>query len=198
MNTIRVSCAALCRIEIEGKFLLEINKNRGNVLTPLGGALEFYEEARPFLESLGTEFQKGKDLRLILPMEKAETLKDWFAERRDRETDALRELEEELLEEHGLALPVEFIRKLPCRYLWTVSTRMASSRKGQEGVETWYLFEVFEIMVGAETNRILGASVEASTCLRLLKKETIESGVSEDGIPVGENVAALFTGSGHF
>lgn len=76
--------------------LLGINKNRGDVLAPIGGALEFHEESRPFLAGLGALFQQGCDLRLLLPRERLASFEEWFGRREGRETDPLRELREEL------------------------------------------------------------------------------------------------------
>src|SRR4051794_2923044 len=91
-NRIRVSAAGLVRIELEGKWLVEVNKNRGNVLTPIGGAMEFHEEARGFLTFLGAEFQKGPDIRLMLPKASVPEFEVWFRRRVEREISPVREL----------------------------------------------------------------------------------------------------------
>lgn len=143
-ETIRVSCAALCRIEIDGKFLLEINKNRGDVITPIGGALEFYENARPFLESLGAEFQNGNDLRLIIPKTSLPAFREWFVRNEDRETDPLRELREELIDEHGV-LPSWPEGELKMSYLRLVEIEEATTRVDQQGRLTHYFYEIFSV-----------------------------------------------------
>ena len=102
METIRISCAALCRIQIDGKFLLEINKNRGNVLTPIGGALEFEEVGRIFLARIEAQFEKGMDLRLTIPASNVDSFRAWFERKEYRETSPLRELREELIDEHRI------------------------------------------------------------------------------------------------
>src|SRR5688572_14173345 len=97
---IRVSCSALALIEVDNLILLEVNKNRGNVLTPLGGALEFREEARPLLCGLDAVFEKNADLRIVLPARNLPRFDAWFRLRTERETDPVRELKEELVQEH--------------------------------------------------------------------------------------------------
>lgn len=190
--SIRISCAALCRFQIGGKYLLEINKNRSDVLTPIGGALEFHEAARRFLESLGGSFQKGSDLRLMLPLGKVAAFEAWFAKRTDRETDPMRELEEELIDEHKLHVPRKIIQSLESRYLWTTSVIADSSRKDQQGVETRYFFEIFEVMAREDVRDLLAGPLEGATALRLLGRDEIDQKISMDGFPVGDNVSYLF------
>ena len=112
MGTIRVSAANLARIELEGKLLVGLNKGAlkagKHIYTPFGGALEFHEPARPFLESLEAVFEKGNDLRFVMPEKKLPLFEEWFYQRRQRETSPYRELEEELVNEEQ-ALP-----ELPC------------------------------------------------------------------------------------
>ncbi len=158
-DTIRISCAALCRIEIGGRFLLETNKNRGNVLTPIGGALEFREDARAFLESLGAEFQKGNDLRLVIPTSNLSAFSAWFLKKEGRETDPLRELREELIEEHGI-LPEWPGNEPEITFLRMVEIEEVTTRKDQAGMLTHYFYEIFSarLPVAVETACVVAAS----------------------------------------
>ena len=155
---IRVSCAALSRIEIDGKFLLEVNKNRGNVLTPIGGALEFHEAARPFLNSLGAEFEKQSDLRLMLPPSRLPKFRDWFLARRDLECDPVRELREQLIDGHG-GLPQWPGCDLPQRFLRLFEHEERTTRKESAGTLTRYYYEVFAVTLPEKLSR---ACVEAA------------------------------------
>ncbi|MBR9705776.1 hypothetical protein GOV14_01955, partial [Candidatus Pacearchaeota archaeon] len=96
---IRISAASLARIELDGKFLVGLNKKRLEVgiqiYTAFGGALEFYDSARPFLESLGTDFEKGNDLRFIISEDRLPEFEKWFYQKIERESSPYRELREE-------------------------------------------------------------------------------------------------------
>ena len=193
-ETIRVSCAALCRIEIDGKFLLEINKNRGDVLTPIGGALEFDEEARPFLETLGAEFEKGNDLRLTLLSRSLADFEAWFAERKQREVDPLRELREELLSEHGLDPTID-IDKWNWQLLWTSKDETKTTRKGAEGALSRYCFEVYDIQIPPRLRARFADSVE-KTGVRLfwVSEADIRKGQAPGGFEIGTNANAILSG----
>lgn len=123
---------------------MEINKNRGDVLTPIGGALEFHEEARAFLDSLGAKFQKGNDLRLVIPRSGLPAFQEWFLRKEDRETDPLRELREELIEEHGI-LPEWPAAEPEISFLRMVEIEEATTRKDQAGMLTHYFYEIFSV-----------------------------------------------------
>jgi hypothetical protein len=146
-ETLRLSCAALARIEIDGKLLFILNKNSVNVgkptFGPLGGALEFSEAARPFLENLQSIFEKGNDLRITIPSENVQTYLDWFYTRENRESSSLREVFEELvLEEKIVKMQPEELDEI---YVKTVEEDKISNRKGQEGVKTKAVYEIFTV-----------------------------------------------------
>lgn len=183
---IRISCAALCRIEIGGRFLLEINKNRGDVLTPIGGALEFHEEAREFLDSLGAEFQKGNDLRLVIPTSNFSTFREWFLRKVARETDPLRELREELIEEHGV------LREWPAEepeisFLRMVEIEEATTRKDQAGMLTHYIYEIFSARLpeAVETACIAAAS-RPNGSLHFLSRGELATAQSHESLLIAE------------
>ena len=185
-NTIRISCAALCRIEIGDEFLLEINKNRGNVLTPIGGAFEFREDARPFLESLGAEFQKGSDLRLRIPTEKIPDFREWFLKKEGRETDPLRELREELIDEHRVlsAWPDE---EPVLSFLKLVELQEIATGKGQEGVLTQYFYEIFSVRLPHTVEcACVDASSRINATLHLLSREERTSLTPQGHFPLAE------------
>ena len=103
MNKIRISAATLTRIELDGKILVALNNKRFKagikIYTPFGGALEFHEQAKPFLESLHAVFENGNDLRLTIAEDKLPVFEEWFNQKKDRETSPYRELQEELVDE---------------------------------------------------------------------------------------------------
>lgn len=183
MPTIRISCAALCRIEIGGRFLLEVNKNRGDVLTPIGGSLEFHAGARPFLESLNAEFQKSPDLRIVIPTAELPAFHEWFVSKQDRETDPLRELREELIDEHGV-LPAWPGVEPQISYLRLVEIEEATTRKDQLGRLTHYYYEIFSVKLPVEVERacITAASKPGGKLHLLSRSEAADSSYSGYGL----------------
>ncbi|WP_152612178.1 SMODS-associated NUDIX domain-containing protein [Leisingera sp. ANG-S5] len=105
-KSLRVSIAALARIEINNKFLLVRNRHRPGYFCPLGGVIKHFPSAAPVLDHLDFELERKAavdqdlkdDLRGWIPGENLGPLLLWLNEERDREsaTDALRrEIEEE-------------------------------------------------------------------------------------------------------
>ncbi|MCC7377380.1 MAG: hypothetical protein IT581_22155 [Verrucomicrobiales bacterium] len=186
-ETIRISCAALCQIEIGGRFLFEINKNRGNVLTPLGGALEFHEQARPFLLSLGVKFQEGHDLRLTLPERRLPKFREWFVKKTDRETDPQRELREELIEEHQV-LPFWPTAKASMSWLRLAELEQVSTREGQEGVLTHYFYEIVAVRLPDAVAKacVERAAGHLSRLYLLYEEETRGASAMHQGYPLAE------------
>lgn len=184
-HTIRISCAALCRIEIEGRFLLEVNKNRGDVLTPIGGALEFCEDVRPFLLALGAEIERGNDLRLLLPARRMHEFREWFARKEGRENDPLRELSEELIDEHRV-LPAWSPGDASISYLRLVELEQATTRKGLEGLFTRYFYEIFAVRLPGTVERACIERVtDPGSRLHLLSREEAAA-ISYAGYPLAE------------
>lgn len=161
-DLIRISCATLCRIEHQGRFLLLLNANRRQKgtyqLGPIGGALRLLDldrlaafEARP--ETLGSD-----DLRLTLPRRQLDAFRAWFATGEGRERSPFRELHEELVSEAGL-LPALRPEEVDCRYLWTVEEEALTDRRGQTGLLTHYFLEIYDIRF--KTSKALGPLLAA-------------------------------------
>jgi len=185
METIRISCAALCRIEIDGKFLLEINKNRRDVLTPIGGALEFVKNGQNFLSSIDAQFEKGIDLRLTIPASNVDAFRAWFERKEHRETSPLRELREELIDEHqvlpswsgDLAEPI-FLRR--------IEHEEETSRKDRIGALTRYFYEIFEVKLPAELEDAcrVAAGTDSSRLRLLTRQEALSGSPAQDGLKI--------------
>lgn len=146
-TTMRLSCAGLARIIIDGKYLFILNKNSVKVgnptYGPLGGALEFSEAARPFLESIEANFEKGMDLRLMIPTDNLEEYLDWFYSRKDREITTLREVFEELvLEEELVQMDPDTMLET---YVKTYTEDKYSNREGKQGVKTKAVYEIYDV-----------------------------------------------------
>lgn len=163
---IRVSCAALCRIEHVGRFLLMLNRNRRAkgvyVLSPIGGALRLYDP-RPLVEfGAIPEDANSADLRLTLRTSLLPDFRDWFSRGEGREQSPFRELREELVTESGL-LPDLKPEDVTGTYLWTVEEETFTDRQGQTGLLTHYFLEIYDIKfnTAAALGPLLVASEES-------------------------------------
>lgn len=151
-ETIRVSCAGLARIVKDDKFLTILNKNSVKVgkptYGPLGGALEFDEESKDFLLSLGCKFEKEPDLRINIPIKNLKQFQDWFYTRKGREATSVREVFEELCLEEKITTfdPSLLIEE----YRHTRVEDKLSHRMGQEGVRTIAMYEVYDVILPDE------------------------------------------------
>lgn len=148
-ETIRVSCAGLARIVKDGKFLTILNKNSVKVgkpsYGPLGGALEFNEESKDFLLSLGCTFEKEPDLRIKLSTKNLKQFQDWFYTKKGRETSSVREVFEEMcLEEKVTTFDPDTLIE---EYRHTKVEDKLSHRMGQEGVRTIAMYEVYDVLL---------------------------------------------------
>jgi hypothetical protein len=161
-NSIRVSCAALCRIEHLGRFLLLLNANRREKglyrLGPIGGALQVFDVDRMNLFHASLEDAASGDLRLMLPYAALPAFRDWFHTGEGRERSPFRELREELVSESRLLAALE-PSDVDHRYLWTTEEEALTDRRGQTGLLTHYFLEIFDIKF--KTSAVLGSLLSA-------------------------------------
>jgi hypothetical protein len=154
---IRVSCAALCRIEHLGKLLLLLNLNRREKgiyrLGPIGGALRLFDLDRLAAFGAVSEDPAQEDLRLTIRPAVLPAFREWFYTGEGRERSPFRELREELVCESKL-LPALAPEDVDCRYLWTVEEESLTDRHGQTGLLTHYFLEIYDIKF--RTNAVLG------------------------------------------
>lgn len=185
---IRVSCAALCRVQDDaGRYLLGLNKNRlsqgREIYMPLGGALEFTAPDLLARFDATTESPGSRDLRLFMPTDRVPDFRAWFLARHERETSPLRELIEELVEEFAV-LDALTAADVDIRLARTYEGEAASGRRGVAGTWTHYLHEVFQIRI---TNpRIMQTllSVPPASGLRWITVKEIAEGRTGDGVAV--------------
>ncbi|MBN1564100.1 MAG: hypothetical protein JXA10_09675, partial [Anaerolineae bacterium] len=145
---IRVSCAALCRIEHGGKFLLLLNRNRRAKgiyrLGPIGGALELLDSSYLKLFEAIPEDAAKNDLRLTIPHRLLPSFKQWFYSGMGREQSPFRELYEELVIEAKLLADLRQ-EDIACKLVWTIEDQDFTDRQGQTGLLTQYFLEVYDI-----------------------------------------------------
>ncbi|MBN1203169.1 MAG: hypothetical protein JXJ20_15065 [Anaerolineae bacterium] len=150
---IRVSCASLCRIEYEGRFLLLLNQNRRErglyVLLPIGGALTVNDPANLRGFDVIPEAPDSHDLRFRLRRQLLPAFGKWFYSGQGRERSPFRELQEELVTESRL-LPALTPEDVAWRYLWTVEEESFTMRQGQTDVLTHYYLEIYDITFNSQ------------------------------------------------
>ena len=188
MGNIRISAAGLARIELDGKILFGLNKNKlqtgKKVYMLFGGALEFYEAARPFLKSLGAKFEEGNDLRFMIPEEKISKFEKWFYQKINREISPYRELKEELVDEEEV-LPDLPKNAVNLEYLTTVSGREVTDRIGQEGKMTHRFLEIYRARFIPKYEAMLrNALKKPDTHLGLISERESQAGKTDLGIKI--------------
>lgn len=180
MGDIRVSAASICRIVVQGKFLLYRNPMVRNQLTSFGGGIRFFEPARPKLEFLGARFEQGNDLRLVVDSYAIGEFERWFFLRQDREVDPYRELFEETVLE-GKILDSLSATDVGTSLLWGVKLRIAPPTwAGHHGLQTQRYLEVFDtrfssLVVAQLLNRV-------GNSLLLVSADEIRAGITNDGM----------------
>jgi len=201
MSEIRISCASLASIVIDGKYLLCMNKSsfkKGNyIYTPFGGAIEFLPKALDFLTNIDAEFERETpDLRFKMDDEYLRLYKTWFDKQIDREVGINRELIEELVEEENIfdsLSPNDF----KSTYLKLVEDKSFYSPNGEnKGIMNYRYFEIYSVEFNhnkeEEIKSILNSYAEESIQkLKLVSKEEIMKGITDTGIKIGDNSKAI-------
>jgi hypothetical protein len=195
MGEVRVSAASLVKIDLDGKYLVGLNKGAlksgKRVYTPFGGALEFFESARFFLEGIGANFEKGNDLRFTIPERNLSAFESWFYAKRDRELSPYRELEEELVKEEKIFLEMPSYA-VNLEHLGTYRDRSCVGRFKPEGRMTQRYFEVFHANFAPKYIEWLRLALEKdNTPLMLVSEDEIASGLTSSGLEIGSNCIYL-------
>ena len=150
---IRVSCAALCRIEHAGRYLLLLNRNRRQkgvyVLSPIGGALALLDPGVLARFEARLEDPASLELRLQMPEAALADFRAWFEHGEGREQSPFRELQEELVHEARL-LPSLTPEDVACTPLRTHEERALTNRQGQTGLLTHYFLELYDVRFTTE------------------------------------------------
>jgi hypothetical protein len=178
-KTIRVSCAGLASIIIDGKYLLVQNKkSRSNGIIsygPLGGALEYLPSGVEFLNNLNVEFERETpDLRFIIDVNRIEEFEQWFEYTNDRERSCKRELIEELVVEERVLNDLKD-NNISESHLDTIRDKSV-----RFGVVSERIFEIFEISFTQETEQELKEIAnDPNSTIGLFSKEEIIKGGGE-------------------
>ncbi|NDJ86698.1 MAG: hypothetical protein GYB66_12495 [Chloroflexi bacterium] len=149
-SRIRVSCASLCRFEVGGKYLLLLNRNRRQKglyeLSPLGGAIQFYDETLPERFAMALEKNSAMELRFFTEVDNLGGFREWFYRRIDRECDPFREIREELVEEEAILSDLQR-EDLSIAFRYIYEDRKPTQRQGVTDSLTQYYLEVFSVSV---------------------------------------------------
>ncbi|MCR4313908.1 MAG: hypothetical protein NUV84_01525 [Candidatus Uhrbacteria bacterium] len=191
---VRVSTASLVIIrDSQGRYALLVNQNRAKkgeiVLTPVGGAIEATPEGLESLKQLlgldEASFESGADLRFTMSGSQANRYREWFLVGEQRESNPLREIQEELVDESGL-LSEDDLSELEWRKKGYATELAQTTRKGQEGKQTLRLIEVFEVEINGETRQKLQDHAQLpKSLIRFVSENEIRNGKTIDGLEIG-------------
>lgn len=192
---VRVSTASLVVIrDAQGRYALLVNQNRAKkgevVLTPIGGAIEATPEGLESLKRLlgldEASFENGADLRFIMSGAQANRYREWFLAGEQRESNPLREIQEELVDEEGL-LNEENLVGLELRRKGYATQLAQTTRKGREGTVTLRLVEVFEADFNEQTRQRLQTQAEVpGSVIHFVSEDEIGEGKTTDGLEIGD------------
>jgi hypothetical protein len=180
-SRVRVSCGILCRIQLDGKYLLLLNENnriKGKYsLTPVGGALEVEDWKYLSAFDYFPEKADSKDLRIQLNANQLDDFRQWFYTRQQRERHPLRELYEELVLESQI-LPNLRRDDFTTHFLRIIEDSRQTSRHGQTGLWTHYFHEIHEVTFTANDLVLLLKSATPQMGVLFLDEATIRAGQS--------------------
>lgn len=139
VKRVRVSCAYLFRICVNGKYLLVQDEQGRNTFQPVGGVYKYTDEN--FLEKthatqcmrFGTNTDLDCDLRIIVPRKRVPKFKRWFFSEKGREcqTNLYREFKEEILDRIDTIDPAVF-EQIEYR---CCGTHIETSRMGENDLQ---------------------------------------------------------------
>lgn len=187
---IRISCACLAQIKIDGKYLLALNKSslkKGeSIYTPFGGALEYDNSAKDFLNSIVLKYERETpDLRLFMYKSNLKKFENWFYKKTQRETSIERELIEELVEETKV-LPELNNNDIKSIYIKTVTETVPFNN-----ITNYRYFEIFNVQLTQNNINIILNRLIKDNILYLATKEEILNEKTKTNIKIGTNSQAI-------
>lgn len=200
MSEIRISCASLASIMIDGKYLLLLNKRSYKegrmVYTPIGGALEYLPKGKAFLDNLGARYERETpDLRFKMDSENLDLFKFWFEKGIDRERDVVRELTEEMIEEENIFDTLDS-KDFEISYLRT-ETPVQDIR----GLMNNFFFEIYNVEFSEEKineikdyihfNWVRDNNRDVVKKAILVTEQEIKNGLTVNKIEIGNNAKSI-------
>ncbi len=194
---VRVSMAAIMKVEANGKYLLIQNARRPESYSPIGGVFKYDPSSVEDLDKLGFvgevhDNSMAYDLRGHMPFENCKKFLTWFLAGQGRESNEQclnRELQEEF-REIGLLLDIS---QLSLKY---VNIRnVVEEPEYDEGIHKnqLRLQQVFDI-AGLDVDQLFvqARSLGCEQKLLMASKEEVIRGRSESGAIIGGHTAYLF------
>lgn len=170
-KNIRLSFSYLYRVQVDGKYLLVKGNRLKNQYQPIGGVYKYYNEAKPFLESINyipdTRMKNNEetdDLRIQIKGKYLLEFMQWFLSMKNREYDPSREFKEELLTTK--LLPANSFKILHYRKIAFHNKGLTYS-KYNNCIEFLYA-DIFELTLTEDQKQIIRESVKKhpkSLCL---------------------------------
>jgi len=193
MSEIRISCAALASIMIDGKYLLLLNKRsyrEGRIVyTPIGGALEYLPSGKAFLDNLGARYERETpDLRFKMDSENLELFKFWFEKGIDRERDVVRELTEEMIEEENIFDTLNS-NDYDISYL-----RTETPINPYKGIMNNFFFEIYDVRFSEEKINVIKDYINNQGQVKkaiLVTEKEIKNGLTINKIEIGNNAKSI-------
>ncbi len=192
MSEIRISCASLASIMINGKYLLLLNKRSykegRTVYTPIGGALEYLPKGKTFLYNLGAKYERETpDLRFKMDSDNLDLFKSWFKKGIDRETSILRELTEEMIEEENIFDTLDS-NDFNISYI-----RTETPIKTIGGVLNNFFFEIYKVDFSQKKINEIENFINTQKVKKaiLVTEEEIKNGLTIDKFEIGNNAKSI-------
>ena len=198
---VHINSAALCRIRDEqGRIVLLKNfgkaKKGETELSPVGGGIEADEKGMRHVQGLlgikKDAFKKGNDLRFRMNGAHANDYVQWFLARQGRETNPLREVGEELVDETGI-LSKEDLKGLQCDFAGYETDVTQREKKDDSGpVTTVKILEIFDLALKPEVMEKIRKKSGPSSGIYFVDEEEIENRQTSDGVPISGSARKLF------
>ena len=179
-SMVRVSCASLCRIQIDNQYLLMLNQNRRQKgiyqLSPIGGAItvDDWGVLQDLAFNCTPENPVSHDLRLFIVSQQLDQFREWFYKRQQRETSPFREVYEELVDESQALFDLKR-QDVKIRFLHFREDSKQTLRKGMTGEFTQYFFEIFDVRFDALDIQFRLKAPPPSAGIVLLSEEEVRT-----------------------
>lgn len=196
---LRISCAALVRVEFQGQYLLVRSLHRREQFGPFGGVYKYLAGAARILDQMdfrpqATERDMGRDLRGFIQETHLSTFIEWFTTGIDRETfkDCLkRELIEEC-REAGIAVPPN-LDQISYNHIRTVGEGPLPIPAS--GYNQYRSLDIYEISQDTQAEIFFASFCDltaGNSNLLWATSQEIIAGRTRKGILIGPHAAYLF------
>lgn len=169
-----MSFSYLFIIEINNQYLLIKGKNIAQY-QPIGGVYKYNESfegvkrKHSIRNASNDQFYDKKDLRIIVPSKNVVEVIEWFKSRTDRETDILREFQEELIQDG----PLNFSDYTDSAREYVKREEPGLRRSIQFGIPEYNIYEIYRIKLKEEAKQKILRDMKSNENLVLVDAEDI-------------------------